>query len=107
MSVTIKLSPEQRDFLLSLISPGLTGYRALQNAELIRSCIDRSPLEYAVECDDEVAQGLRHFAATHCPEAAREIDFALRLARSKEGSHGRTTGFGNQGAKIVPPSKGT
>jgi len=84
MSVTIKLSPEQRDFLLSLISPGLTGYRALQNAELIRSCIDRSPLEYAVECDEQVAEGLLYLATTKCPEAARDIDFALRLARSKE-----------------------
>ena len=84
MSVTIKLSVELRNSLLSQMSPGLTGYRALEDAELIRSYIDKSPLEYAVECDDDVAQDLRHFAATHCPEAMKEIDFALRLARSKE-----------------------
>ena len=84
MSVTIKLSPELRDSLLSRISPDLTTYRALETARLIRSYIDRSPLEYAVECDADVAHGLRHFAVTHCPEAVREIDFALRLARSKE-----------------------
>ena len=84
MSVTIKLSPEQREFLLNLIPPGLTGYRALQNAELILSCIDRSPLEYTVECDEQVAEGLLYLAQTKCPEAARDIDFALRLARSKE-----------------------
>ena len=84
MSVTIKLSSELRNSLLSQMSPGLTGYRALEDAELIRSYRDRSPLEYAVECVDDVAQGLRDFAATHCPEAVRAIEFALRLARSKE-----------------------
>ena len=84
MSVTIKLSVELRNSLLSQMSPGLTGYQALENAELIRRYIDRLPLEYTVECDDDVAQDLRQFAATHCPEAAREIDFALRLAGSQE-----------------------
>jgi hypothetical protein len=84
MSLTIKLSLELRNFLFSQMSPGITGYQELKNAELIRSYVDRSPLEYAVECDADVAHGLRHFAVTHCPEAVREIDFALRLARSKE-----------------------
>jgi hypothetical protein len=84
MSVTIKLSPELHNYLLSQISPGLTTYRALENARLIRSYMDRSPLEYDVECDEDVARALLDFAAKHCPEAVREIDFALRLARSKE-----------------------
>jgi hypothetical protein len=84
MSVTIKLSPELRDSLLSRISPDLTTYRALETARLIRSYIDRSPLEYDVECDENVARALLDFAAKHCPEAVRDIDFALRPARSKE-----------------------
>ena len=84
MSVIIRLLPELRNSLLRQISPGLITYQALQNAELIRSCIDRSPLEYAVECDEQVAEGLLYLAETKCPEAARDIDFALRLARSKE-----------------------
>jgi len=84
MSVTIKLSPELRDSLLSRISPALTTYRALENARPIRSYRDRSPLEYDVECEEDVARALLDFAAKHCPEAVREIDFALRLARSKE-----------------------
>ncbi len=84
MSVTIKLSPELHDSLLSQISPGLSTYRALEHAKLIRSYIDRSPLEYDVECNEDVARALLDFAAKYCPEAVREIDFALRLARSKE-----------------------
>jgi hypothetical protein len=84
MDVTIKLSPDLHDFLLSQIPSGLITYRALENAKLIRSYIDRSPLEYEVECDEDVAQVLLHFAAKNCPEAVSEIDFALRLAQSKE-----------------------
>ena len=84
MSVTIKLSPELRDTLLSQISPALTTHRALENAQPIRSYRDRLLLEYDVECNEDVARSLLDFATKHCPEAVREIDFALRLARSKE-----------------------
>jgi hypothetical protein len=84
MEVTIKLPPELHDFLLREIPPGLTLHHVLQNASLIRRYIDRSPLEYEVECDEDIAQVLLHFASRQCPEAVNEIDFALRLARSKE-----------------------
>jgi len=84
MSVVIRLSPELRDTLLSQIPPGLTSYRALETARLIRGYRDRLPLEYNVECDEDVAQALRDFAAKRCPEAVWAIEFALRLGRSKE-----------------------
>jgi hypothetical protein len=84
MNVTIKLPPEVHDILLSEIPAGLITHQALENAKLVRRYIDRSPLEYEVECDEDTAQVLLHFSEKYCPSAVTEIDFALRLARSKE-----------------------
>ena len=84
MSVIIKLLPELRDALLSQIPPGVNSYQALMNADLILNRINGSPLEYSVECDEDVARTLLVFAETHCREAVREIEFALRLVRAKE-----------------------
>jgi len=84
MEVTIKLPPELHEFLLNEIPSGLTVHGALERAKLIRRYVDRSPLEYEVQCEEDVAEALLRFASKYCPEAVSEIDFALRLARSKE-----------------------
>ncbi|HWP60207.1 MAG TPA: hypothetical protein VNL14_20100 [Candidatus Acidoferrales bacterium] len=82
MPVKIILRPESHDSLLSHVPEGSSARRALEGARLIRSYIDRAPREYDLECDEEAAQSLLSYAARYCPEAAREIEFAIRLARA-------------------------
>ena len=93
MEVTIKLPPELHEFLLKEIPSGLTAHGALERAKLIRRYVDKSPLEYEVQCDEDVAEALLRFASKYCPEAVSEIDFALRLARSKQEKEPRRRGF--------------
>jgi hypothetical protein len=93
MEVRIQLPLEVHDSLLSQLPQGLAVHRAVSTARVIRSFIDKLPLGYEVDCDEDVAQTLLSFARRHCPEAVTEIDFALRLARSNERQPRRQSWF--------------
>jgi hypothetical protein len=81
MDVRIKLSPEAYEHLLKHIPQGLQVRQALEQAQLIRSRVNFEPLDYELDCDDDLAWALLRFAQTAYPPAVREIDFALRAAR--------------------------
>ena len=82
MPVKIILRPDSHDALLSHVPEGSAARRALEDARLIRSYMNRSPREYDLECDEDAAQSLLQYAARYCPDAVKEIEFAIRLARS-------------------------
>lgn len=82
MPVKILLRPDSHNTLLSHVPEGLPAHRALESAQLIRSYLNKSPREYDLECDEDVARSLLTFAAQYCPDAVKEIEFAIRLARS-------------------------
>lgn len=92
MPVKILLRPDSHDALLSHVPEGLPARRALESALLIRSYLNRSPREYDLECDEAVARSLLQFAAQYCPDAVKEIEFAIRLAGSNP----------NQSRRFVP-----
>jgi hypothetical protein len=82
MPVKIILRPDSHDALLSHVPEGSAARRALEDARLIRSYMNRLPREYDLECDEDAAQSLLQYAARYCPDAVKEIEFAIRLARS-------------------------
>src|SRR5262247_2183315 len=86
LDVRIKLSPEAYEFLLLQVPNGLTARKALEHAQLIRSRMNRQPLRYEFDCDDDVAALLLRFAQRYCPEAVTDIEFALRIAREEKAS---------------------
>jgi hypothetical protein len=80
MEVKITLRPDSHQILLSRVPEDSTAHRALKNAQLILSYINKQPREYDVDCDHQVAQSLLKYAAEHCPDAVKEIEFAIRVA---------------------------
>jgi hypothetical protein len=84
MDVRIKLSPETYEFLMHQIPEGLTTRKALEQAQLIRSRINSQPVVYEFNCDDDIAVSLLRFAERYCSDAAKEIDFALRVTRQEK-----------------------
>jgi hypothetical protein len=80
MEVRITLRPDSHQTLLSHVPEGSTAYRALQNAHLILGYVNKQPREYDVDCDEQVAQSLLKYAAEHCPDAVRDIEFGIRVA---------------------------
>jgi hypothetical protein len=82
--VRIKLSPEAYEFLIKQLPQGGTVHRALEQAELIRSHLYKSPLGYEFDCDEDIAISLLRYSQRYCPQAVTEIDFALRAAPKEE-----------------------
>jgi hypothetical protein len=81
MEVKIILPPDVHQSLLSQVPEGSPVYRALQKAVEVPSYIRRGTARhYDLDCDEQVARSLLTFARQHCPEAAKEIEFALRIA---------------------------
>jgi hypothetical protein len=83
VEVKIQLSPEYHEVLLHHAPEGSIAHRVLSRATEVRAYRDRSLSKYEVDCDEAAAKSLLRVAREHCPEAAVQIEFALRVAVAK------------------------
>lgn len=81
MEVIIKLSPPTYQRLRAQVRAGSPAYEPVEKAAPIEHSVEGVIFAgYSIACDDNQARALLDIAMRDCPEAAPEIEKALRFA---------------------------
>ena len=83
MDIFIKVAPRDYERLRSRVPQNSPAHVAIERATRIDHAIEGVLFEgYTIPCDEDQARIILETAKQHCPEIVRDIEGAIRLARS-------------------------